>query len=95
MALPVVNLLTTDKHLINSLVQQDWGLAGFDLTFLVVGSCFAFSAYKYEALQVEKKVRKPSARQGVNQERMREEKKDSTLGDEDLLSLPSLSKGNR
>jgi len=51
-ALPLVNVLTTNKHLGNSLLQQDWNLAGFDLTLLVVGGCFAFAAYKFRALQV-------------------------------------------
>ena len=62
-ALPLVNALTTDKHLFNSLSKQDWNLAGFDLTLLLVGSCFAFAAYKVKVLQASK----PSSRQKVPQ----------------------------
>jgi len=58
MALPLVNMLTTDKHLINSMLQQDWGLAAVDSTLFIVGCCFAFSAYKYKTLQLDKKVSK-------------------------------------
>jgi len=53
-ALPLVNILTTNKHLGNSLLQQDWNLAGFDLTLVFVGGCFAFTAYKFRASQVNK-----------------------------------------
>ncbi|TWX66335.1 PepSY domain-containing protein [Colwellia demingiae] len=81
-ALPLVNILTTDKHLINSLLQQDWGLAAFDLTLLGVGCCFAFSAYKYKALTVDKKT----SRQRVKQ--------DKSVGNEKLLQLQRVSKGN-
>jgi uncharacterized iron-regulated membrane protein len=39
--LPVLNALTTDRHLGNSLVQGDWIMAGFDLTVIVCGIIFA------------------------------------------------------
>jgi hypothetical protein len=94
MALPVVNLLTTDKYLINSLVQQDWGFAGFDLTFLAVGGCFAFSAYKYKALQVDKKIRKPTIWQADQQEKKQVDKQGQLLGSEGLLNVRQVSKGN-
>ncbi|KGJ97417.1 PepSY-associated TM helix domain-containing protein [Colwellia psychrerythraea] len=54
--LPLVNALTTDKHLFNSLNKQDWNLAGFDLTLLLVGGCFAFAAYKFKTLQISKRA---------------------------------------
>ena len=79
MALPLVNALTTDKHLVNSLQQQDWGLAAFDLTLFTVGSCFAFSAYKYKTLQPEKAVDRKAIRY------------DSTI-DENRLQLQRVSK---
>jgi uncharacterized iron-regulated membrane protein len=82
LSLPLVNLLTTDKHLINSVSKQDWGLAAFDMTFLVIGCCFTFSAHKYKALQVDNKARKPTAKQG------------ELLGNEGLLSVPQINKGN-
>lgn len=36
LSLPLLNYLTTDRHLLNSVLQSDWVMAGFDLT------CFAF-----------------------------------------------------
>ncbi len=54
--LPIVNAFTTDKHLLNSLHHQDWNLAGFDLTLLVVSSCFAFAAYKMTSPQLSNKT---------------------------------------
>ncbi|MEX0740776.1 MAG: PepSY-associated TM helix domain-containing protein [Pseudohongiella sp.] len=36
-ALPVLNWLTTDRHLGQSVPAQDWVLAGFDLTVLALG----------------------------------------------------------
>jgi uncharacterized iron-regulated membrane protein len=82
MALPLVNALTTDKHLINSLQQQDWGLAAFDLTFFTVGCCFAFSAYKYKTLQPEKAVSRKAIRP------------DSAIDNENRLQLQCISKEN-
>jgi len=63
MTLPLINILTTDKHIINSVLQQDWALFTFDLTLLVIGVCFAFSAYKYKALTLNKKVTKRRVKQ--------------------------------
>ncbi|ALO33473.1 hypothetical protein CMT41_01130 [Colwellia sp. MT41] len=67
LALPLVNALTTDKHLFNSLSKQDWNLAGFDLTLLLVGSCFAFAAYKVKALQVSNNSSKRPSTQSSKQ----------------------------
>ncbi|NQY88156.1 MAG: PepSY domain-containing protein [Colwellia sp.] len=52
--LPVLNFLTTNVHLGNTLLSGNWVLAGFDLTMLVFSVCFAFSAYRM--LAKEKKV---------------------------------------
>ncbi|MFT7431771.1 MAG: hypothetical protein ACI971_002240, partial [Colwellia sp.] len=44
--IPLLNFITTDKHLGVTLPQGDWNLAGFDLTMLVIGLTFGFAAYK-------------------------------------------------
>jgi hypothetical protein len=44
--LPLVNALTTDRHLGNSLFEGDWIMAGFDLTAVVCGLVFAAFAVK-------------------------------------------------
>ena len=44
--LPVVNLVTTSRHLGNSLPQADWIMAGFDLTSLACGAIAAAFALK-------------------------------------------------
>ena len=44
--LPVVNALTTDKHLGVTLPAEAWGLAGFDLTVLAFGLVFAATALR-------------------------------------------------
>lgn len=43
-ALPLVNFLTTDRHLGVTVPAGDWELAGMDLTCLVLGLCFAAGA---------------------------------------------------
>ena len=43
--IPLLNALTTDRHLINSLAAGDWVFAGFDLCMLVFGLGFAFAAW--------------------------------------------------
>ena len=42
--LPVVNAITTERHLIQSLSAGDWVFAGFDLCMLAFGLCFALTA---------------------------------------------------
>ncbi|MBN7796124.1 PepSY-associated TM helix domain-containing protein [Parahaliea mediterranea] len=44
--LPLLNALTTDKHLVATLAAGDWVLAGFDLTVLALGGIFAWAAIK-------------------------------------------------
>jgi uncharacterized iron-regulated membrane protein len=63
MALPLINIFTTEKHIINSVLQQDWTLVSVDLTLLVIGGCFAFSAYKYKTLTLKKNVNKKAVKQ--------------------------------
>lgn len=44
--LPLLNALTTDKHLGVTLMAGDWGLAGFDLTMLALAALFTVMAAK-------------------------------------------------
>ncbi|MBN9147939.1 MULTISPECIES: PepSY domain-containing protein [unclassified Nitrobacter] len=43
--LPMLNALTTNRHLAASLAQGDWVLAGFDLTMLAFGAAFGCTAW--------------------------------------------------
>lgn len=54
--LPVLNFLTTDMHLGNTLLSGNWVLAGFDLTMLMFSLCFAFSAYRMSRKKNKKSV---------------------------------------
>lgn len=47
--IPVLNALTTDRHLGVSLPEGDWAFAGFDLTMCVFGIAFAYAATKAAA----------------------------------------------
>jgi len=42
--LPLVNALTTERHLGHSLLAGDWVFAGLDLTMLAIGLIFAVAA---------------------------------------------------
>lgn len=44
--IPLLNALTTDKHLGVTLPYGDWGLAGFDLTMLGLAAVFGYLAFK-------------------------------------------------
>ena len=46
--LPIINAITTDRHLPHSLEQGDWLFAGVDLTFLITGILFAGTAIKLQ-----------------------------------------------
>jgi len=50
--LPLLNLLTTDRHLGVTLPAGDWVLAGFDLTMLALGACFAVAAHRVRRKQL-------------------------------------------
>ncbi len=43
--LPVLNAMTTDRHLLNSVAQGDWVVAGFDLAALAAGLCLGWVAW--------------------------------------------------
>ena len=49
--LPLLNALTTDRHLGVTLPAGDWVLAGFDLTMLALGACFAVAARRVRRKQ--------------------------------------------
>jgi hypothetical protein len=44
--LPVLNALTTDKHLLATVGHGDWALAAVDLTFLAFGAAFGAIAWR-------------------------------------------------
>ncbi|RIV80914.1 PepSY domain-containing protein [Aurantiacibacter xanthus] len=44
--IPIVNALTTDRHLGVTIAHGDWALAGFDLTMLGLGAAFGLTARK-------------------------------------------------
>lgn len=61
--LPVLNALTTNRHLATSVSQGDWALAGVDLTLLVLGGCFAFLAVRMtRRLHAATPVKRPGAK---------------------------------
>ena len=43
--LPVLNSVTSDKGLISALSQDDWVMAGFDITMIVFGLSFGYAAW--------------------------------------------------
>jgi uncharacterized iron-regulated membrane protein len=49
--LPLLNALTTQRHLGVSLAQGDWIMAGFDLTALATGLVFAVFAYRLQPIR--------------------------------------------
>lgn len=55
--LPLVNALTTDKHLGTTLPAGDWVLAGFDLTVLALGLGFAYMAVKVKRTWLKRDAR--------------------------------------
>jgi len=87
MALPLVNILTTDKHIINSVLQQDWLLVAFDLSLFIIGACFAFSAYKYKTLTLDKKQLTKAAK-------ARATKTKGVVVDKSLLPLQAMHREN-
>ncbi|MDP2561924.1 PepSY domain-containing protein [Psychrobium sp. 1_MG-2023] len=44
--IPLVNLLTTDRHLGETLFIGDWNYAAFDLSMLIIGLCFTAAAVR-------------------------------------------------
>ncbi len=60
--LPVVNALTTDKHLVATIAAGDWTLAGFDLTMLGLGLIFGYMAIKVKRVWLKKAAQQTQAR---------------------------------
>jgi uncharacterized iron-regulated membrane protein len=58
--LPLLNALTTSHHLGVTLAQDDWGLAGFDLTCLGCGLFLAWAAWKMQRAGNTVRVKKPA-----------------------------------
>lgn len=55
-ALPIVNALTTERHLGQSLPAGDWVFAGFDLTVLALGGALGAAAWRTHRAQKQKGV---------------------------------------
>lgn len=70
--IPVLNLLTTDRHLGVTVIHGDWGLAGFDLTMFGLAAIFVYIAIKmkrkWHIASLPKKAAAPTSLQtaGVN-----------------------------
>lgn len=43
--LPILNAITTDKHMLNAVMHGDWVLFSIDLGFILMGIVFAWMAY--------------------------------------------------
>lgn len=54
--LPVLNALTSDQHLVATVLQGDWVIAGFDLSMLVFALGFGFAARKMYRKASQKQV---------------------------------------
>ena len=69
---PVLNLLTTDRHLGVTVIHGDWGLAGFDLTMFGLAAIFVYIAVKmkrkWDMAKLPQKAATPTSLQtaGVN-----------------------------
>lgn len=67
--IPLLNGLTTGRHLFAAIGQGDWVFAGFDLTMLGLAACFAMTARKAaRRLNVGSKAPSPPARQPILRE---------------------------
>lgn len=65
-ALPIINALTTDRHLFHSLAAGDWVFAGFDLTVLAIGAAFGTTAWRMHHAQRTKRIAKAPTAQRAN-----------------------------
>ncbi|WP_111858487.1 PepSY-associated TM helix domain-containing protein [Acinetobacter sp. CFCC 10889] len=67
--LPILNFITTDRHLVVSLRHQDFALASIDLGFIFLGVIFAWASYRVWSKRdsilkpVVKKAKKPRVAQ--------------------------------
>ncbi|MEM7255037.1 MAG: PepSY-associated TM helix domain-containing protein [Pseudomonadota bacterium] len=57
---PVLNALTTERHLARSIAEGDWVFAGVDLCMLATGGSFALAAW-FSARTVSREARSPTA----------------------------------
>ena len=57
--IPIINGLTTDKHLIASALAQDWTLFSFDLLMLLIAGKFVFAAIRVHKKQKQPDNKKP------------------------------------
>jgi len=60
--MPILNALTTNKHLGITLSHGDWQYAGFDLTMLVIGLTFAFAGVKFKKAQRNKRSQRVNSK---------------------------------
>lgn len=54
--LPILNLLTTRRHLGVTIPAGDWGLAGFDITMIVTGVVYAYVAVRLQCSLLRERV---------------------------------------
>lgn len=59
-AIPIINTITTDKHMVATIIAQDWTLFSFDLTILAFGLLFIFAAYRVQQRKLKPKKKKPT-----------------------------------
>jgi len=59
---PIINALTTDKHLIASFIAKDWTLFSFDLTMLLFSGIFVFAALRVHQRKSQPAKKKNSRR---------------------------------
>lgn len=74
--LPLLNLLTTERHLANSLLNGDWAMASFDLTVLIFGLVFGVAALKVQNKYAKQALVKKTS---VQEARLEENMKGVTL----------------
>lgn len=59
--LPVLNFVTTDKHIFNTIPQAEWSWAGFDLTLWLFALLFAYAIYR-----INLKMQQPTTTKGLH-----------------------------
>lgn len=67
--LPVLNFITTDRHLGQSLAAGDWVFAGFDLTVLAIGLLSGWAARRVSQPQAARTQTLPAGRAAIKSER--------------------------
>ena len=64
-AVPAINLLTTDRHLVATVAHGDWRLAAVDLTLLGFGAAFGTLAWRLRRRAARQPL--PAPRGGVDE----------------------------